>query len=203
MYISLEASIGVGKSTLLPMLAEELGITAVEEDLTSGSEFLEALDKFNKDKSKALNLQVTLNKIRNRLAKSHLVGEYLTERSMLSDIVFTKVMADSGFMPKSDYRLFYSMAMENLRNNPPETVVFLACDAQVAYDRMMSRGRSEESNNDLQYMIDLEEAHEDMLVEMCSDLDIPFIRLDYNSFVDPKIVANSINRMQFLTAMGE
>ena len=201
MYISLEASIGVGKSTLLPKLAEVMGITAVEEDLTSGSEFLAALGEFNKDKSKALNLQVTLNKIRNELAKSHLVGEYLTERSMLSDIVFTKVMADSGFMSQGDYRLFYSMAIENLRANPPATVVYLACDAQNAYDRMISRGRAEESTNDLQYMIDLEAAHEDMLVDMCAELDIPFIRFDYNNFVEADIVADAINRIQFLDAM--
>jgi len=201
MYISLEASIGVGKSTLLPKLAEEMGITAVEEDLASGSEFLTALGEFNEDKSKALNLQLTLNKLRNNLAKSHLIGEYLTERSMLSDIVFTKVMADSGFMSKSDYKLFYAMAMENLRKNPPSTVVYLACDAQVAFDRMTSRGRAEESTNDLQYMVDLEAAHEFMLVDMCAELDIPFVRLDYNNFVEAEVVADAINRIMFLEAM--
>lgn len=201
MYISLEASIGVGKSTLLPKLAKELGIEAVVEDLASGSDFLEALGEFNKDKTKALQLQCTINRLRNELAKSHLVGEYLTERSMLSDIVFTKVMADSGFMSESDYKLFYSMAMENLRANPPHTVVYLACDAQVAYDRMTSRGRAEESTNDLQYMIDLEEAHEDMLVDMCAELDIPFLRLDYNNYLNCEVVADAVNRMIFLSEM--
>ena len=201
MYISLEASIGVGKSTLLPSLAKELGITPVEEDLASGGEFLTALGKFNEDKTQAFQLQITINKLRNELAKTHMIGEYLTERSMFSDIVFTKVMYNSGFMTQNEYNLFYSMAIANVQMNPPSVVVHLACEPKVAFARMVSRARSEETTNDLQYMIDLENAHEDMLVEMCADLDIPFVRIDYNHFVDAKIVADAINRIQFLEAM--
>ena len=72
MYISLEASIGVGKSTLLPSLAKELGITPVEEDLASGGEFLTALGKFNEDKTQAFQLQITINKLRNEFMKTQL-----------------------------------------------------------------------------------------------------------------------------------
>tara|TARA_B110000285_G_scaffold116746_1_gene132305 strand:- start:357 stop:965 length:609 start_codon:yes stop_codon:yes gene_type:complete len=201
MYISLEASIGVGKSTLLPHLAKELGVTPVEEDLVTGSDFLTALGAFNEDKTKSFQLQITINKIRNKLAKSHMIGEYLTERSMLSDIVFTEVMHNSGFMTKNEFQLFQAMATANVMLNPPAVCVHLACDAQVAYDRMASRGRSEESTNDLQYMIDLEAMHENRLVEMCAGLDIPFIRIDYNNFVDAKVVADAINRMIFLREM--
>ena len=201
MYISLEASIGVGKSTLLPSLAQELGMIPVEENLAEGSEFLTALGEFNKDKSKALKLQITINKMRNKLAKTHLIGEHLVERSMFSDIVFTKVMYDAGYMTLGEFNLFYAMAMENVKTNPPEVVIHLACDAHIAYDRMRSRGREEEDKNSLQYMIDLEDAHEDMLVDMCAELDIPLIRIDYNHFVEAREVAESVHHVQFLQAM--
>ncbi len=199
MYISIEASIGVGKSTLLPKLADELGLTPVQEDLSEGSDFLAALDAFNKDKTKAIDLQLTINKWRNKLAKNHMVGEYLTERSMLSDIVFAHVMVDSGYLTRGDFNLFQALAMSNVEKNPPEVVVYLACDPLVAYERMMERARPEEDKVDLQYLVDLEEAHEDLLVDFCDTLNIPFVRIDYTHFGDAAVIAEAVNRMQFLS----
>ena len=99
-YISLEANIGVGKSTLLPLLAKELDVNHVEEDLSEDSSFLKALGEYNKDSSTAIDLQLTINKYRVKVAKETLMGVHLVERSMLSDLVFAKVMCDMGDISK-------------------------------------------------------------------------------------------------------
>lgn len=197
-YISIEASIGVGKSTILPSLAEELDMTPVEEDLSKEGAFLSSLKKFNEDKSYAMELQTSINSYRNKLAKGSLLGQHLFERSMISDIVFCKVMMDMGDIPRGDYTLFKSLAEARLYINPPEIVVHLACEPKVAFDRMQKRGRPEESNNSLEYMEQLELAHEDMLVHICNKIGVPLIRIDYTDFVPAKEVAKSINRLRNL-----
>ena len=195
-YISIEASIGVGKSTILPSLAEELKMVPVEEDLSKEGAFLASLKKYNENRSSAIELQTTINNYRNALAKDKLFGQHLFERSMMSDIVFAKVMMDRGEISRGDYKLFKSLAEVRLALNPPEIAVFLSCDPKVAFKRMKDRGRPEESSNKLDYMIQLEEAHEDMLVDISNKIGVPLIRIDYTDFVSAESVANSIRILQ-------
>ena len=195
-YISLEASIAVGKSTLLPKIAKELNMNPIPEDLAYDGEFLKALDKFNKDPDYAMDLQLTINDYRVKVAKETLIGEHIVERSMLSDMVFTKVMHDRGDINHGDYKLFMALAEVKLSMLPPEMAVYLHCDPQVAYRRMKARNRPEESNNQVEYMMELEYAHEDMLPDLCEKFSIPLVRLDYTHFMDEKLVADAIRTMR-------
>jgi deoxyadenosine/deoxycytidine kinase len=77
--------------------------------------------------------------------------------------------------------------------------VYLACDPEVSFKRMSERGRPEESNNTLEYITQLEDAHEDMLPDLCEKFDIPFLRLDYTHFMRPGEVAESILTIKRLT----
>ena len=197
-YISLEANISVGKSTLLPQLGIELEITPLEEDLSSDGAFLTALGNYNENPDLALDLQLTINAYRVKVAKQTLMGEFLVERSMLSDMVFARVMNQRGDISNGDYKLFMTLSEHSLTLFPPEIVVHLACDPEVAYSRMLGRGRPEESNNNLEYMTQLEAAHEDMLPDLCDKLNLPLVRLDYTNFMKPERVAAAINRMRRL-----
>ena len=192
-YISLEANISVGKSTLLPELARELGIPAIQEDLGANSSFLKALGEFNADPTMAINLQLTINEYREQVAISTLMDCHLVERSMLSDIVFTKVMNDRGEITNGDFRLFMAVAEPRLIRFPPAIVVQLACDPYTSFNRMQQRNRPEESNNTLEYITQLEDAHEDLLPNLCDEYEIPLIRIEYTNFKDPKDVAEAID----------
>ena len=135
-YISLEANISVGKSTLLPKIAELLNMNPIPEDLTKDGEFLKALAEFNEDPDKAIDLQLTINEYRVRVATGTFIGEHLVERSMMSDMIFAKVMNDRGDISNGDFRLFMAIAETKLSVLPPEMVVYLYCDPVVAYRRM-------------------------------------------------------------------
>ena len=79
-------------------------------------------------------------------------------------------------------------------------VVYLYCDPVVAYRRMKDRNRPEESNNTLEYLMELGYAHDDMLPDLCDKFDIPLLRLDYTHFMNPKDVSHAINTMRRLYA---
>lgn len=195
-YISLEANISVGKSTLLPKLAKILELNPIPEDLCEDGEFLKSLGEYNKDHSKAIDLQLSINNYRVRVAKDTFLGQHLVERSMLSDMVFTRVMRDRGDISHGDYKLFMALAEVKLSMMPPEIAVHLYCDPVVAFERMKLRSRAEESENTLEYLTALEDAHGDMLIDLCEKFDIPFLRLDYTDFLEPQVVADAIKTMR-------
>ena len=199
-YISLEANISVGKSTLLPKLAKELDMNHIPEDLGADGDFIKALAEFNEDPDKAIDLQITINEYRVKVAKETFIGEHIVERSMLSDLVFAKVMNDRGDISNGDYKLFTALAEVKISMLPPEMVVYLYCDPVVAYRRMKDRNRPEESNNTLEYLMELGYAHDDMLPDLCDKFDIPLLRLDYTHFMNPKDVSHAIKTMRRLYA---
>ena len=195
-YISLEANIGVGKSTLLPLVAEELRLLPVEENLGSDGAFLVALGNYNENPSLALELQLTINDYRREVARFTLFDQHIVERSMLSDMVFTKVMHDRGDISLGDYKLFMATANNRLSVFKPRIAVQLMCDPDVAFNRMKGRARAEESNNDLEYITQLENAHLDMLPDLCWNFSIPLIQIEYTNYGDPKEIAHSINAVR-------
>lgn len=195
MYISLEANIGVGKSTLLPKLAKIMKMIPVEENLEKDGDFLKALGEFNEDSSKAYELQMTINRYRVGVSDDTRSGSYILERSMLSDIVFATVMYQMGDISESEFKLFSAISEGQLAKNAPDVAVYLACDPKVSYERLRSRGREEESNVTLDYVTQLENAHETILAELCYKLDIALVRLDYTEFQSPEAVADATQRM--------
>ena len=195
-YISLEANIGVGKSTLLPLLAEELRLLPIIEDLGSDSAFLAALGNFNRDPSLALELQLTINDYRADLARKTLFDQHIVERSMLSDMVFTKVMHDRGDISLGDFKLFNATASHRLSIFKPRIAVHLECSPIEAYERMRGRNRDEESNNSYNYIEQLEFAHREMLPDLCDAFSIPLITIEYTNYGDPKDIAHSINAVR-------
>jgi len=195
-YISLEANIGVGKSTLLPELAKVIGYNPIEEDLSKDGKFLTALGEYNKDKSKAINLQLTISEFRTEVAKKTMIGKHIVERSILSDLVFASVMNKRGDISNGDYKLYKSLAETNLKRYPPDMAIYLFCEPEISYERLRGRDREEESSVTLQYVTELEDTHIDMLPDLCEKYTIPLLTLDYTKFLTPESVANSINRFK-------
>ena len=168
----------------------------VDENLENDSAFLKALGEFNKDSSKAINLQIAINEYRVGVAKTTLMGEHLLERSMLSDMVFAVVMNVRGDISNGDFKLFMTYSKSKVMMLPPQIVVYLSCTPEAAYDRMRSRNRAEESNVSIEYMSQLEEAHSFILPDLCEAMDIPMIEINYTNYGDPKDIAHSINAVR-------
>ena len=195
-YISIEANIGVGKSTLVPLLAKELDMVHVVEDLSSEGAFLTALGNYNENADLALELQLAINDYRVGVAKNTVMGLHVVERSMMSDMVFAQVMNQRGDISNGDLRLFEAVSMAKLSLFSPEVCVYLACDPIISFERMQMRGREEESNNTLEYLTQLEDAHMDILPQLCDKLNIPLLIVGYTDFGDPVEIAHAINAIR-------
>ena len=180
-YISLSGNIAVGKSTVLSQL-EEMGYTTVSEDL--GAEFISLLGDYNEDPMNAIHLQNYINEYRSIDAEVSCNADelYIHERSMIDDMIFTSLMVINGEIEEKAGQDFLDAAYEKLLLHPPEKVIYLYSDPESTYSRMISRGRSEESEQSLLDIAELEQAHTEVLPVICGDLGIELVEVDWSNF---------------------
>jgi len=190
-YISLSGNIAVGKSTVLSHL-EEAGYNTVKENL--GERFMSLLGRYNEDSSNAIHLQRYINEYRSIDAEVSCNSDelHIHERSMIDDIIFTSIMVIRGEIDHDVGVEFSDAAYARLVLHPPEKVIYLYCDPEKTYDRMVSRGRSEESGQSLRDIAELEKAHSALLPYLCEELGIELIEVDWSNFGNINSILNII-----------
>lgn len=169
--IWVEGLIGCGKSTFSKEVGTRLGLRIVEEPV-EGNPYL---GKFYQDTKKyAFGMQMFL--LHQRYAMQQLasyeatgIGNYngaILDRSLSGDRVFARMLKDSGNIDPLDwntYEMAYNIMARTLL--PPTLLIFLDVQPETAYERMNSRGRSEEAGVPLDYLVRLREAYLDLLHE--------------------------------------
>ncbi len=195
MIISIEGSIGTGKSTLLNNLKDILDVEIHPEKLDEA--FLKCLGDFNEDPIRyAAALQEHIMRMRVALAKEIHGSKkvHIIERSVISDVVFAYVMVSDGFIDQRFYHQYVVKARRELEERPLDLVLYLRTDAEVSFRRQLERGREEESNVSLTYLQDLADSH-DIWIPMHVDYhNIAYEEVDYNTFIDPEEIANVIRK---------
>jgi deoxyadenosine/deoxycytidine kinase len=193
MIISIEGSIGTGKSTLLAQLSHLLDCKIYPERLDDT--FLKCLGDFNEDPQRyAAALQEHIMRMRIDLAKEihGKEGLHIIERSVISDVVFSCVMVEARFLSQHFYNQYVVKARRELEERPLDLVIYLRADAEVSFRRQLGRSRAEESNVSLTYLQELADSH-DIWIPMHTDYhNIAYEEIDYNTFVDPEEIANVI-----------
>lgn len=183
--IAVEANIGAGKSTLLPKLAEELGWECIQEP-TDDPKFLELLDAFTKnphDTTKRLDFQKYITSRRAELLKDIPDGNYLIERSLFSDLIFSQVNMLGSERPSGEYLSYYYDIIEALEDYPQvDAVIYLQTTPRICWDRMMSRGRDAEEGTPLSYLSDLSRYHDAALPQICRENHTNLYRFDWDNF---------------------
>ena len=190
-YISLSGNIAVGKSTALQGL-KDLGYNVVFENL--GPEFLGLLAAYNINPHNAIHLQSYINDYRLSDAEDSTKSTdlFIHERSMIDDMVFTTYMVAKGEITEAAGVRFLELATERLIANPPEKVIYLYSDPETTYSRLVSRGRSQESEQTLLSIAELEQAHLTILPIICEELDIELVELEWSNFGNILRVVNLI-----------
>lgn len=178
-YIAVEGPIGVGKTTLAQILAEQLGARLVLEQADENP-FLPAFYSDRKKHGFQAQLFFLLSRYQQQQA---LVQQDLFSSSTVSDYLFAKDRIFAALTLSPDELALYERVYELLgpRIVKPDLVIFLQARTDVLVSRVRRRGRDFERSVDAGYLESLAKAYGDfffhyeetpLLVVNTSDIDL-------------------------------
>ena len=175
--ITIEGNIGVGKSTFTNIMKSAFNDSIVVSEPvdmwlnTKTNDGENILGLFYKDIPRwAYTFQnlacvTRMMKIQDAINSNHNI--IFLDRSLGTDrYVFEKMLHDDGLLTDIEHNMyklwcdFYNNYV-NKQNNL--NYIYLKCDPEVALERIKKRGREEEKNITLEYLIKLNKYHEDWL----------------------------------------
>ncbi len=109
----------------------------------------------------------------------------LTERSILSDHhIFAQMLHDDKKMNDIEWKLYQNWFqwLSNKFNAKPDSIIYLRCNPNIAYERVKKRARSEEETISLEYLTRLSEYHDKWLLNETS-IPVKIINVD-EDFID-------------------
>jgi deoxyadenosine/deoxycytidine kinase len=170
----LEGNIGTGKSTVGKKLKESGLFGFIEEPVNAWqTEFPEnLLDLFYKNMKRwAFTFQLVTFSTRAKTWQEVLAqtqqNDVVLERSIYCDrYVFAKNCYESGHMTKTEWQL-YCKLWDWLEKNfcvSPNRIIYYRTPAEDCLKRLQERGRGEEVNIPLSYLLDLERLHDKWLI---------------------------------------
>jgi deoxyadenosine/deoxycytidine kinase len=154
-------NIGVGKSTLAALLAEQLGWTAVYE-LEGAHPYLD--DYYADPHRWGFHSQIWFlsRRFAQHQALAGLPGTVVQDRSIYEDAaVFAASLADQGILAERDdatYRQLYAAITHGLR--PPDLVVYLRASVPTLLAQIARRARPAEQGIQPAYLASLERHYE-------------------------------------------
>ncbi|MFQ5744222.1 MAG: deoxynucleoside kinase [Acidobacteriota bacterium] len=155
-YIAFEGPIGVGKTSLVSLLAERLGAVRILEDVANP--FLEAF--YAEAAGAAFQAQLFFLLSRYRLLTEAAQGE-LFQQLTLADHTFQKdrifahlTLSDSELML---YERLWSLLASQVPT--PDMVVYLQGNTEVLMQRVKKRNRLEEANVSYEYLDEVNQAY--------------------------------------------
>jgi deoxyadenosine/deoxycytidine kinase len=173
--ILFEGNIAAGKSTVGRRLAQSGLFGFIEEPVGCWQQDFEEnlLDLFYRDAKRwAFTFQLAAFTTRAKTWTEVLAmtnhSTVVLERSIYCDrYVFAKNCRQSGLMSTTEWQL-YCRLWEWLQKNwcaEPDKIVYLRTPAEVCHERIVERGRDEETEIPLEYLRDLETLHDEWLIE--------------------------------------
>lgn len=158
MYIAIEGVIGVGKTTLAQLLKTafntELLLEAFEQN-----PFLS--DFYADRQAYAFQTQIFFLLSRYR-QQSNIDAEHLADNNLIADYTFQKDALFARLNLQGDELATYHQVHSALaeRIHPPDLIVYLRVDTDVAMQRIAQRDRPYERNMAYSYINDLNKAYE-------------------------------------------
>lgn len=201
--ISIDGNIGSGKSTLIEFLKnksnDDKNISFLEEPVdlwtsTTDNENKNILQRFYEDKTRwSYTFQnfafitraiILLNSIKQNttyiFSKRKVI---ISERSVETDKnVFAKMLLDDGFMSNLEYILYKTWYKTLFPEIKVKNVIYVRTLPEIAYNRMQSRNRKEESTVPKSYIQMVHKYHDDWLTNNDSGYNICY--LDGNKDMD-------------------
>lgn len=159
--IVVDGVVGSGKTTLMNILTEELGVSGFEEPVTDNP----ILGKFYHDRKRyAFPLQIFFLNRRFRMLKEAQENKSssVMDRSIYGDVIFAKLLHDGGDMETDEFMLYQDLLTNMLDHiQAPKLMIYLRADVDTAIGRIESRGRDYEQIVERDYWERLNKEYED------------------------------------------
>lgn len=197
--IAVEANIGAGKSTLLQPLADELTLWSGEdwnvilEPVDEDPEFHRLLKVFidnPDDADKRVEFQKYITVQRQGLLKNIPDGNYLIERSLYSDLVFTQAYFLTAERPSAHYMDYYYDIKRRLQDYPKvDLVIYLDRCPLACYDSINKRAREGEYYP-IEVLEDLKRFHDACIPQIAREYGSKLLTVDLSKeYAIPSVVA--------------
>lgn len=192
--IAIEGGIGAGKSTLVKRLGEILDDwKVIQEPVDSDPEFHRLLKQFidnPTDADKRAEFQMYITRVRQAMLKDLTNGNYIIERSLYSDLVFTQCNMLSTEGPTGAYMSAYYDIKSHLKDYPRiDTVIYLSRDPEECLKSAMKRDRAGEDAYQLDYFKDLHNYHLCCLPQICREYGAKYLIHDCGQgFPNPELI---------------
>jgi deoxyadenosine/deoxycytidine kinase len=160
--ITIDGVVGVGKTTLLEILTKEKGYIPFVEPVVNNP----ILDKFYHDRERySFPLQVFfLNERFKHIKSASLQEKAVLDRSIYGDLIFAKMLKDSGEMSEVEFEIYLDLFHNMLQHcKAPALMVYLEISPEVAIKRIEKRGRDYEQSDvvEADYWIRLNQEYRD------------------------------------------
>lgn len=180
-----EANISAGKSTLLPALARHIGYTHIQEPVDD-PQFTHLLRLFTQnptDTKIRLNFQRYITDSRSKLLKGLPDGNYVVERSLFSDLIFSQVNMLGMERPSGEYLAYYYDIIDQLKDYPQtNAIIYLRTKPKLVHERLVLRARDAEVGTPLEYLEDLHNYHEACLPQICRAYNTELVTFNWDKF---------------------
>lgn len=188
---------GVGKTSLLNILVEELKLKPYHEIFRDKNDLL---GKFYNEGSRwCFPMQISfLNNRFSQYREACDLGEAVMDRSIYSDPIFAELYYQTGSMEAEEYWVYKSLfnnLVESL--DPPRLVVYLDVSAEEAIRRIKLRAREDELKVPDSYWRKLHEVYTDYYDNYRLS---PLLRVDVNGL---DFVNNESHRREVLQIVRE
>ena len=158
--IIVDGVVGVGKSSLMEILSEELGLTMFKEPVVDNP----LLPLFYKDMERyAFPLQVFfLNNRFKMIKEAQKINGAIMDRAAYGDVIFAKMLGEQGNMTKEELDCYLDLFANMMEHLPtPKLLIYLKTNVDSAIKKIRKRGREFEQETPRQYWEDLNREYED------------------------------------------
>lgn len=181
-FVAVAGNIGVGKSTLVALLCQNLGWQPFYEPVAENPYLA---DFYADMRTWAFHSQIFFLTHRLRMHRQLLAHptSVLQDRTVYEDAeVFAENLSQQGLIQTRDYNTYhelYEVLSEFLP--PPDLVVYLRASVSTLFSRISSRGRDFERQITPEYLEQLNELYESWIAgfSLCPVLTVPSDDLDY------------------------
>jgi deoxyadenosine/deoxycytidine kinase len=176
--IIVDGVVGVGKSTLMNIIAHERKMEAFKEPVVNNP----VLEKFYHDRERySFPLQTFfLNKRFEFIKKASKINNAILDRSIYGDLIFAKMLKDNNEMTTEEYDIYTDLFNNMIEHIPvPDLLIYLDISAENAVKRIKKRGRDFELITEQSYWEKLNNSYTEFFKDYSFS---PILKINVNGF---------------------